>query len=176
MSKEGEKRNYFKELLWDVAGYAVSAVVIVVIIGVIFLTAYWIHQYYENIRNEMLADSGTREVKSCILTSESSSYIKGSFVLGCGGVYGGSYDDIKYFFYMEGEKGFSLQYLDADKVEIIPITEGIPYIEGHFDKNGDIYHNVGYDEDFNKKITKYFLYLPAEYIVEEYSVNVSELQ
>ncbi len=145
------------------------------VLGVVF-GIYFMIKNDERIEKEMLAKVETREVKSCILTSESSSYISGAFILGCGGVYGGSYDDIQYYFYMKGEKGFGLQYVNAEYVEIVPIKEGTPYIEGHFDENGGIYHYIDGSDEFENKMKKYFLYIPAAYIVEEYSVNVSELQ
>mgnify|MGYP001057597457 CR=1 FL=1 len=110
-----------------------------------------------------------KEIRSCILTSNDS--ISGAFVLGTGGVRSSS--KVQYYFYMEGEKGFGLQSLDSDRVEIVILEEGdMSHIEGHFNKRGELYKDWNTESEYNYVMNRYYLYLLAGYITEEYNVNL----
>lgn len=174
MKKDAKKREKLIEKVQNIIRRIVSLFVILAVIATGIAFVCYLRHMGENRRTEMETFE-TRKIKSCILTSKSSEYVSGTFILGSGGVHGGSIEDIQYFFYMEGKKGFGLECLEASKVEIIPITEGTPHIEGHFDENGDLYKFYHDSDEYNYVMGRYYLYLPAEYIVEEYDVDTNNV-
>lgn len=174
MKKDTEKKEKLIEKVQNIIRKMVSLIVLFAIIAAGIAFVCYSQRIGENRQIEMETFE-TREIKSCILTSKSSQYVSGTFILGSGGVHGGSIEDIQYFFYMEGKKGFGLECLEASKVEIVPITEGTPYIEGHFDENGDLYKFHCDSDEYNYVMGRYYLYLPAEYIVEEYDVDTGNV-
>lgn len=120
----------------------------------------------------------TREIKSCLLRSKDNLSISGSFVLGVGSLSGGSFEDIEYYFYMMGRQGYALRKLDARYVEIVPTDDKEPSIVGHFDKYGELYDNRSfntYPKDYRYEMSHYTLYLPSDYITEEYNVDISSI-
>lgn len=88
--------------------------------------------------------------------------------------------DIDYYFYMYGKTGYGLEKLNANYVEIVPIEEGLPHIEGHFDENEDLYKFKNLPryltEQQQYEIMHYTLYLPKEYIVEEYDIDIRNIE
>lgn len=156
-----------------------SAVAITLILAIILTMAYGTPKARKE-NAALLADIQTKDLKSCILTSSSSSFLYGHFVLGCGGVYSSTGMDIEYYFYMYGKTGYGLEKLNANYVEIVPINEGIPYIEGHFDKNEDLYKYGNLPryltEQQRYELMHYTLYLPEEYIVAEYDINIGNIE
>lgn len=122
----------------------------------------------EEIEKQNMENVQTKEIQSCVLTSNDS--VSGAFVLGTGGVRSSS--KVQYYFYMEGERGFVLQSLDSDRVEIVILEEGdVPHIEGHFTERGELYKSWSTESEYDYVMNKYYLYLPSDYITEEYDMN-----
>lgn len=117
-----------------------------------------------------------RKICGCVVNSNSEKRASGVFILGTGIISSGSSMNVKYYFYMQGEKGFSLEELDANDVEIIETDEVPPHIEGHFNEYGDLYKSMDMtffsSEEYKYEMTHYDIYIPVGYITEEYKMDL----
>lgn len=152
----------------DLVGY-IFVILIFFILFFMILTGSREATIQKEIKKQNMENVQTKEIQSCVLTSNDS--VSSIFVLGTGGVRSSS--KVQYYFYMEGEKGFGLQSLDSDRVEIVILEEGdVPHIEGHFTERGELYKSWSTESEYDYVMNKYYLYLPTDYITEEYDVDL----
>lgn len=150
----------------------IAIAAICIVLGAVFVLKDYGKRYADAEAKTKIVEE--KEIFSCALSKNSSSQSRAGFILGCGGFSESETENIRYYFYMTGEKGLSLQYVDASNAEIVPITEGTPRIEGHFE-DGKIIRKFTFS-DFEEEMTKYYLYLPNDYIVEEYDIDLSQIK
>lgn len=105
----------------------------------------------------------TYNIKSCIDSNV--------FTLGIGGISTGYLESLDYYFYMQKDKGFILTSLSVKNVEIVTSDTVEPYIEGHFNTNGDIITSldVFLNADYKKEYCKYTLYIPSNYELQDFN-------
>lgn len=105
----------------------------------------------------------TYNIKSCIDSNV--------FTLGIGGISTGYLESLDYYFYMQKDKGFILTSLSVKNVEIVTTDAVEPYIEGHFNTNGDIITSldVFLNADYKKEYCKYTLYIPSNYELQDFN-------
>lgn len=122
----------------------------------------------------------SREIKSCILNSEVEEKANGCFVLGVGDFNYKTNSNPYYYIYIKGVKGFRLQKIKAEHLEIVLTDEKTPCIEGVFTDRGYIYDNVreAKNDNFSSKnaelAIEYVIYVPENTIKEYYSIDLEK--
>lgn len=123
----------------------------------------------ENTKMAERNNTEIRYIKSCISSDDS------IFILGIGGLNTGVYDTIEYYFYMERDKGYSLEHIPASRIKIVELEDDTqPYIEGHFNKDGKLItliETLGeLDMDYSSDMINYTIYIPKGYKTESFNM------
>lgn len=134
--------------------------------------------------NEDLADLEniqSKNIQSCVLSSDVREHMNGAFILGTGSFQNNQTTEFKYYLYIEGNKGYKLQNIEAKFVELVPTDEIYPHIEGHFDEYGDVFSfktayerkRTGQYSNYCNEMIRYTIYVPTNYITEEYQLDIT---
>ena len=168
MSKKDNKNSKFKE---EKTGIEIDRIILstILLLFIIVLSAIIVIFAYKS--------DNTYEIETKSIQGIRSDTDK--FVLGIKGVPTNNLlNTAKYYVYIQANEGYILEALCVNDTEII-ITEGEPYIEGCFKKDGTIFKFdlntiLNYEIDTIGKYYKYKLYLPEDYDVKDIETELKE--
>lgn len=112
-----------------------------------------------------------KSIQSCVLDTKQNLEVSGDFVLGIGSLNGSTYEDIKYYFYVMGQRGYKLSSVDADYVEIVETNDIEPCIEGYFTEYGELCDRISCAGK-DKKMLRYTLYVPEGTLKQSYNLDL----
>lgn len=102
-----------------------------------------------------------REIKSLVLTTETTITQKGAFIIAVGTFSSEEEINKYYYLFIKGQEGFRLQKISSNNIEIVETDDVSPQIKGYFYYNGEI-----------KDWTNYIVYVPIGTIFVNYDVNM----